>query len=73
MRIKNGGMEKGAKVHQIQYSTSKKFTAKTTKTIKKFGAVKKLKKGKTYFVRVRAVKNGVTSKWSSRAKIKIKR
>ena len=57
--------------YQIKYSTSKKFTKKTTKTIKVKGTtktIKKLKK-KTYYVKVRAYKkvNGKTyySKWST--------
>ena len=48
--------------YQIQYSTSKKFTKKGAKikTVAKnktaSGTVKKLKSGKTYYVRVRAYK-----------------
>ena len=54
----------GAEGYQIQYSTSKKFTKKTTYT------VKNLKNKKTYYVRVRAYKldaNGkkVYSKWTT--------
>ena len=59
--------------YQIQYSTSKKFTKKTTKskTTKKTSyTVKNLKNKKTYYVRVRAYKldaNGkkVYSKWTT--------
>lgn len=76
----------GVKGYQIQYSTSKKFTAKTSKkanigkqkTTSK--TIKKLKSKKTYYVRIRTYKtvkfNGKTvkvySKWSSAKKIKTK-
>ena len=65
--------------YQIKYSTSKKFTKKTTKTIKVKGTtktIKKLKK-KTYYVKVRAYKkvNGKPyySKWSTVKKVKIRK
>ena len=67
--------------YQIQYSTSKKFTKKTTKVKSaKFDAKKKaittLKSKKTYYVRVRSyVKNDsakVYSKWSNVKKAKVK-
>ena len=64
----------GVSGYQVQYSTSKKFTKKTTKTItckgnKKFTkTIKKLKGKKKYYVRVRTYKtvNGkkVYSGWS---------
>lgn len=62
-----------AEGYQIQYSTSKKFTKKTTKTktTKKTSyKVTKLKKKTTYYVRVRSYKldeNGkkVYSKWTT--------
>ncbi|MBQ3137100.1 MAG: fibronectin type III domain-containing protein, partial [Clostridia bacterium] len=53
---------KGASGYQVFCSTSKKFTSKTTKkvTVKKQTSkkttVKKLKKGKKYYIRVRAYK-----------------
>ncbi len=53
---------KGASGYQVYYSTSKKFTSKTTKkaTVKKQSTkkttLKKLKKGKKYYVKVRAYK-----------------
>lgn len=72
----------GAKGYEVVYSTSKKFTKKTTKTvtIKKAKTVKttvkKLKKGKKYFVKVRAYKvvNGkkVYSAWSTVKNVKVK-
>lgn len=49
----------GASGYAVCYSTSKKFSGKSTKTVytKKTGCtIKKLKKGKTYYVRVRAYK-----------------
>ena len=52
----------GANGYQVKYSTSKKFTKKTTKsvTVKKQKAkkvtLKKLKKGKKYYVKLRAYK-----------------
>jgi len=72
--------------YQIQYSTSKKFTKKGTKikTVAKnktaSGTVKKLKSGKTYYVRVRAYKtvkvNGKKSElcgsWSKVKAVKVK-
>ena len=68
--------------YEVQYSTSKKFTKKTTKTvtIKKAKTtkktVKKLTKGKKYFVRVRAYKtvNGkkVYGSWSTVKNVKVK-
>ncbi len=66
--------------YQIQYSTSKTFK-KGNKTIKVSGAKKvskvlsKLKKGKTYYVRIRTYKkvSGKTyySAWSSKKKVKV--
>lgn len=68
----------GAKGYQLQYAASKKFKNKTSKlTAKTKFTVKKLKKKKTYWFRVRAYKlNGkkkVYGKWSSVTKIKIKK
>lgn len=59
----------GAKGYQICYSASKKFTSKKQITVKKNKVLlKKLKSGKTYFLKVRAYKvNGkkkVYGKWS---------
>ena len=68
--------------YQIQYSTSKKFTAATTKiaTVKKnkttSATIKKLKSKKTYYVRVRTYKTvGKTkyvSAWSKAKTVKTK-
>ena len=68
--------------YEVQYSTSKKFTKKTTKTvtIKKAKTtkktVKKLTKGKKYYVRVRTYKtlNGkkIYSSWSTVKNVKVK-
>ncbi|MBR1751473.1 MAG: fibronectin type III domain-containing protein [Ruminococcus sp.] len=67
--------------YQIQYSTSKKF--KSAKSVKVKGKTKtskkltKLKKNKTYYVRVRTYRNvnGTTvySKWSSKKSVKVKK
>ena len=68
--------------YQIQYSTSKKFAkGNKTKTISKNKTtsytIKKLKKKKTYYVRIRTYKkvSGKTyySGWSSVKKVKIKK
>lgn len=60
--------------YEIQYSTSKKFTKKTTKKMKtksSKAAVKKLKIGKKYYVRVRAYKtSGKKTVYSSFSKVK---
>ena len=64
--------------YQIQYATNKKFKKAKSKTVKSTSVtLKKLKKKKTYFVRVRAYRlaNGkkVYGKWSSVKKVKIKK
>lgn len=64
---------KGAKGYQLQYAVGKKFKkAKTIKTGKTKYVWKKGKKGKTYYVRVRAYalngKKKVYSKWSKTVK-----
>ena len=72
--------------YQIQYSTSKKFSGKKTKTVTVKGkkktskSIKKLKAGKKYYVRIRTYKtvkvNGKTAKiysaWSKVKRIKTK-
>ena len=75
-------MQAQIKGYQVQYSTSKKFTKKTTKAVKvatKKGlnkTVKGLKSGKKYYVRVRAYKmNGkktVYSAWTAKKSVKVK-
>lgn len=67
-----------AKGYQLQYSTNKKFKSKKTKTTSKTSlTIKKLKKKKTYYIRVRAYKkvNGKKTygKWSSVKRIKIRK
>ena len=64
--------------YQMQYATNKKFKVKKKKSTTKIKyTVKKLKKKKTYYVRVRAytVLNGkkVYGKWSKVKKVKIKK
>ena len=66
------------KGYQLQYSTSKKFKSNVkTVTLKKKTKVsyksKKLKKGKTYYVRVRAYKGNLYGAWSKKMKVKVKR
>ena len=71
--------------YQLQYSTSKKFTKKTTHLVdvadsgkaKLSKSVKKLKGKKTYYVRVRTVYHvgdqTFTSSWTKAVKVKTKR
>ena len=64
--------------YQIQYAPNKKFKKAKSKTVKStFVTIKKLKKKKTYFVRVRAYKlvdgKKVYGKWSAVKKVKIKK
>lgn len=70
----------GAKGYEIAYSTSINFRKKVTKTVKTkltTKTIKKLKKGKVYYVKVRAYKlNGtkkVYGKWSLISKIRAKK
>ena len=64
--------------YQIQYATNKKFKKAKKKTVKStFVTLKKLKKKKTYFIRIRAYKiadgKKVYGKWSSVKKVKVKK
>jgi hypothetical protein len=66
--------------YQIQYSTSKKFTKKTTKTITVKGntsskTISKLKKNKTYYVRMRGYDktNQKAGAWSAVQTVKVKK
>ncbi len=65
--------------YEIAYSTDKKFkkSVKTKKTEKKSITLKSLKKGKVYYVRVRAyVKEDgktITGKWSAAKRVKVKK
>ena len=65
-----------AKSYQIKYSTSSKMKSSKTVTVK--GAknvsktIKKLKKGKKYYFKVRAVKGKKTSSWSKIKSVKVK-
>ncbi len=72
----------GANGYKVTYSTSKKFTKKTTKTVTvkkqktKKTSIKKLKKGKTYYVKVAAYKTvdgkSVLGAYSAVKKVKVK-
>ena len=68
----------GISGYQIQYAANKKYKkAKKTVTQKKQYVIKKLRKKKTYYIRVRAytVYNGkrVYGRWSKVKKVKIKK
>ncbi|MCR5202955.1 MAG: carbon-nitrogen hydrolase family protein [Lachnospiraceae bacterium] len=68
----------GAKGYEIKYSYKKSFKASTTETTTKTSyKLKKLKKGKKCFIKIRAYKlNGkkkVYGKWSSKVKVKVKK
>ena len=63
----------GAKSYQIQYSTKSNFSgAKTVKATGTSKTIKKLKKGKKYYFRVKAVKGSKSSSWSKSKSAKIK-
>lgn len=67
----------GAKGYQIRYATNKKFKKAVIRNSRLSYTIKKLKKGKTYYVEVRAYvksgKNKVYGKWSKVKKVKIKK
>ncbi len=72
------GIVTGAKGYQLQYALNKKFKKKKSIQTKKTKyTIKKLKKKKTYYIRVRAYKmNGkkkVYGKWSTVKKVKIRK
>lgn len=74
------GLTYGKVRYQIQYSTSKKFTKSTTKTLTVKGnttskIVSKLKKKKTYYVRMRGYDqtNKKAGSWSAVKKVTIKK
>ena len=72
------GKVTGAKCYQLQYALNKKFKKKKSIQTKKTKyTIKKLKKKKTYYIRVRAYKmNGkkkVYGKWSTVKKVKIRK
>ena len=71
---------KNSKGYDVQYALNNKFTkSKKSKSLNKLTlTIKKLKKGKTYYVRVRAYNkdsdgNKVYGKWSTVKKVKIKK
>jgi len=77
LKIANGGTKVSGVKYEIQYATDGKFT-KNLKTASSFGEVRGLKKGKTYYVRVRAWKydstgKKVNGKWSAKSKLTLKK
>ena len=60
--------------YQIMYSTKKSFKNKKVVTVKSGNVtIKKLKRKKTYFVRIRAIsKNGKAGAWSVVKKVRVK-
>ena len=69
---------KGAKGYQVQYAASRNFKKKSSVSIKKTTyTIKKLKKNKVYYVRVRAYDTNGTKKtygaWSKIRKVKVKK
>ncbi|MFQ9516004.1 MAG: fibronectin type III domain-containing protein [Eubacterium sp.] len=65
---------KNAKKYQIQYGTKKSFSSKKSKaTAKKSITIKKLKRGKTYYFRVRGIDGKQVGNWSKVKKVKIKK
>lgn len=67
----------GAKGYQIRYATNKKFKKAVIRNSRLSYTIKKLKRGKTYYVEARAYvksgKNRVYGKWSKAKKVKIKK
>lgn len=69
---------KEAKGYQLQYTVNKNFKKKSSVSTKKTTyTIKKLKKGKTYYIRVRAYimtgKEKVCGAWSKTRKVKVKK
>ena len=69
---------KGAKGYQVQYAANKKFKKKSSVSTKKTTyTIKKLKKNKIYYIRVRAYNTSGTEKtygaWSKIRKVKVKK
>ena len=65
---------KNAKKYEICYATNKKFTKAKNKTTKKLTyTLKKLKKGKIYYIKVRALNGDQAGKWSKISKVKVKK
>lgn len=63
----------GAKFYQIEYATNKKFKkSKTKKCNTSQYVLKNLKKGKVYYIRMRAVSGIKKGKWSKIKRVKLK-
>lgn len=64
----------GANSYQVQYSNSKKFRKARIKKCKSSKCVlKKLAKGKVYYIRIRAISGTKKGQWSNVKKVKIKK
>ena len=64
---------KNARKYEIRYATNKKFKKAKGKTTKKLiCTLKKLKRGTTYYIKVRAVNGSKSGKWSKVKKVRVK-
>lgn len=64
---------KNAKSYQIQYATNKKFKKFTIKNTRKLKyTIKKLEKGKTFYIKVRGINGTRKGSWSKTKKVTIK-
>lgn len=65
---------KNVKKYVVQYSTNRKFKKPITKKTKRTAyTIKKLKVGKTYYIRIRGVNKKYKGKWSNVKKVTIKK
>ncbi|MBR7072724.1 MAG: fibronectin type III domain-containing protein [Eubacterium sp.] len=68
--------KKGVSGYIIQYSLKKNMKGAKYKKVKgaskSKAVIKKLKKGKRYYVRIRTYKGTAKSKWSAKKSIKVK-
>ncbi len=65
----------GAKYYEIQYGLKSNFKGAKTKKVKAFKSsvtIKKLKKGKKYYFRIRTVISSSKSAWSKKKSVKVK-
>ncbi len=73
--IKVKWKKNGADFYEVQIANNKAFTKKLQSYQTKKGSVviKKRKKKKTYYIRLRAIKDGKVSEWSKVKKVKVKK